>query len=42
MKAGKSLVDLAKEIENQARVKKDIVADTQVLTMTTQSDLAVF
>lgn len=41
MKTGRTLTELAQEIDRQAKAKRDLVADTRVLTITPQLKLRV-
>lgn len=41
MKTGKTLVELAQELERQSEAKKDFIADTRVLQMTSDGELAL-
>ena len=41
MKTGKSIVDLAIELERQSKAKFDYIADTRVLAMTDAGELAI-
>ncbi len=41
MKTGKSLVEMAQELERQSEAKKDYIADTRVLEMTPAGELAL-
>lgn len=41
VKTGKSLVEMAQELERQSEAKKDYIADTRVLEMTPAGELAL-
>lgn len=41
MKSGKTLVELAEELQRQSEAKKDYIADTSVLEMTPSTELAL-
>lgn len=41
MKSGKTLVQLATELERQTEAKKDFIASTEVLEMTAEGELAL-
>ena len=41
MKTGKSIVELAIELERQSKAKADYIADTRVLAMTDAGELAI-
>jgi hypothetical protein len=41
MKTGKTLTEMAMELERQSKCKQDIVADTRTIEMTPEGDLAI-